>query len=165
MIPAWYRRLLELCGLVAGLGFALIALATGYDVFMRNVYGQSVRWLIDVVEYALFVTTFVAAPWVLRHNAHVRVDFAVEALPQRARRGVMWLADAAGLAVSATLLVYSIRVTYAAWAQHSMVLKSVVFPEWWIYAVMPFSALLLCIEFALRLTGRVASGHAPPTAA
>lgn len=161
MTPNWYRRLLELCGLLAGAGLALIALATAYDVFARNVFGQSVRWLVDVVEYALFVTSFVAAPWVLRHNGHVRVDFAVEALPGRARRFVAGLADAAGLAVSVVLLVYSFRVTLAAWQQHSMVLKSIVFPEWWLYSVVVFASLLLSTEFALRLRARLAGRDTP----
>lgn len=161
MIALWHRRLLELCGLAAGIGFALVALATAYDVFARNVFGQSVRWLIDVVEYAMFVTSFVAAPWVLRHNAHVRVDFAIEALPGRARRVVAGVAEAAGLAVSLVLLVYSARVTIAAWQQHSMVLKSVVFPEWWLYAVVAFASLLLSIEFTLRLRMHLRGAASP----
>jgi len=154
MIATLYRRLLDLCGLAAGVGFALIALATAYDVFTRNVFGASVRGLVDVVEYALFVTTFVAAPWVLRKGGHVQVDFAVGALPARARRGVGRAADATGLAISLVLLVYSTRVTIAAWQQGSMVLKAVVFPEWWIFAVMPFASVLLAVEFAIRLGQR-----------
>ena len=160
MIATFYRRLLDLCGLAAGVGFALIALATTYDVFVRNVFGQSVRGLVDVVEYALFVTTFVAAPWVLRKGGHVQVDFAVGALAPRARRGVGRLADAMGLAISLVLLVYSTRVTIAAWQQGSMVLKAVVFPEWWVYAVMPFASLLLAIEFAIRLSAGESSRQA-----
>jgi TRAP-type C4-dicarboxylate transport system permease small subunit len=154
MIATLHRRVLDLCGALAGIGFALIALATAYDVFVRNVFGESVRGLVDIVEYALFVTTFLAAPWVLRLSGHVQVDFAVSALPPRARRGVGRLCDAIGLAISLVLLVYSTRVTIAAWQQGSMVLKAVVFPEWWVFVVMPFATLLLAIEFAIRLAGR-----------
>lgn len=154
MLATFYRRLLDLCGALAGIGFALIALATAYDVFVRNVFGESVRGLVDLVEYALFVTTFLAAPWVLRKGGHVQVDFVVGALPPRARRGVGRLSDAIGLVICLVLLVYSTRVTIAAWQQGSMVLKAVVFPEWWVFVVMPFASLLLAIEFAIRLAGR-----------
>lgn len=162
MIATLYRRLLTSCGVLAGASFALIAVATAYDVFARNVFGESVRGLVDIVEYALFVTTFVAAPWVLREGAHVRVDFAVNALPPVAHRRVGHLTNAIGLAISVVLLVYSTRVTIAAWQQGSMVLKAVVFPEWWVFVVMPFSSLLFAIEFTIRLgerrTVRAASG-------
>jgi len=151
MLATLHRRLLDFCGLLAGIGFALIAVTTAYDVFVRNVFGESVRGLIDVIEYALFVTTFLAAPWVLRKNAHVQVDFAVSALPPGAQRHAGRLADAIGLAVSLVLLVWSTRVTIAAWQQGSMVLKAVVFPEWWVFVVMPFASLLLAVEFVLRL--------------
>lgn len=161
MIAALHRRLLDFCGLLAGAGFALIALATAWDVFARNVLGRSVRGLIDVVEYALFVTTFLAAPWVLRKGGHVQVDFAVGALPASGQRVVGRLADLIGLAVSLVLLVWSTRVTIAAWQQGSMVLKAIVFPEWWVFVVMPFASLLLAIEFALRLAQRQPVRAAP----
>jgi TRAP-type C4-dicarboxylate transport system permease small subunit len=149
-----YERVLALCGLMAGLAFAVIALATAWDVFARTVLGTSVRGLVDVVEYALFVTTFVAAPWVLHQGGHVQVDFAVGALAPAHRRRVQRLGDLIGLAASLVLLVYSTRVTIAAWQQGNQVLKAVVFPEWWVFAFMPPSMLLLAFEFARRLAAR-----------
>lgn len=149
-----YERVLALCGLLAGLAFAVIALATAWDVFARTVLGTSVRGLVDVVEYALFVTTFVAAPWVLHQGGHVQVDFAVGALAPARRRRVQRLGDLIGLLASLVLLVYSMRVTIAAWQQGNLVLKAIVFPEWWVFAVMPPSMLLLAFEFARRLAAR-----------
>jgi hypothetical protein len=35
-----------------------------------------------------------------------------------------------------------------------MVLKSVVFPEWWLYAPVPLCFGLLSVEFLRRLAGR-----------
>lgn len=149
-----YARVLDLSGLLAGLCFAVIAVATAWDVFARNVLGESVRGLIDVVEYALFASTFLAAPWVLYKGGHVQVDFAVGALPPARRKWVLRLGDLIGLAVSLVLLVYSTRVAIAAYMQGNLVLKAVVFPEWWIFAAIPPSALLLAIEFARRLVVR-----------
>lgn len=150
----FYDRLLHLCGLLAGLTFAVIAAATAYDVFLRNVMGDGVRGLIDLIEYGLFVTTFLAAPWVLRQGGHVQVDFAIELLPPRPRVWLQRFGDLIGLAVSLLLLVYSTRVTLSAYEQGSLVLKAVIFPEWWVFAVMPPSSALLCIEFLRRLLQR-----------
>ena len=82
-----YERVLGLCGLLAGAAFALMAVATAWDVFARNVLGTSVRGLVDVVEYGLLGATFLAAPWVLRQGGRVQVDFVVDARAPRPGAG------------------------------------------------------------------------------
>lgn len=76
-----YARLLDWLGVAAGAVFALIAVTTAYDVLARSAAGVTVKGLADLVEYALFAATFLAAPWLLRQNGHVQVDFLVTALP------------------------------------------------------------------------------------
>lgn len=149
-----YGRFLDATGVAAGAVFAAMALATTFDVLRRSAGGGTVRGLVELVEYALFAATFLAAPWLLRHDGHVRVDFAVRALPGRAAAAVRLAADAVGLAVSLTLLVYAARVAYRSWASGGIVLKTLVFAEWWLYAVIVVSAFLLVLEFARRLVGR-----------
>jgi TRAP-type C4-dicarboxylate transport system permease small subunit len=148
----WYARLLDVLGVGAGIVFGIIALATTWDVLGRNLTGQTtVRGLGDLVEYALFVATFLAAPWLLRQNGHVQVDFLVTALPARLGNALRRLADAVGLVVCLVLLVYAVRVTWRSWASGNIVLKTVVFPEWWLYAVIVVSMFLLVLEFMRRL--------------
>ena len=134
-------------GLMFGIGTALIAL----DVVLRNLAGTGFPWLIDAIEYGLFAGTFLAAPWVLREGAHVRVDIVVTTLPPRAAALLETLADLIGLAVCLVLLWYGVKVTLTAQALGSMVLKSIIFPEWWALIVVPVSSLLLAAEFVLRL--------------
>lgn len=146
-----YARLLDWLGVGAGAVFAIIALATTWDVLERSLTGHTVKGLADLVEYALFVATFLAAPWLLRQNGHVTVDFLVVALPQHLGKIVRRLADAVGLAVCLVLLVYGARATWGSWASGNIVLKTIVFPEWWLYAVIVVSMLLLALEFVRRL--------------
>jgi TRAP-type transport system small permease protein len=147
----FFGRILDflayLVGLMFGIGTALIAL----DVALRNLAGIGFPWLIDAIEYGLFAGTFLAAPWVLREGAHVRVDVVVSALPPRGAALLETIADLIGLAVCLILLWYGVKVTLTAEALGSMVLKSIIFPEWWALAVVPLSSLLLAIEFVLRL--------------
>ncbi len=148
-----YARFLDSLGVAAGAVFAAMALATTFDVLRRSASGATVRGLAELVEYALFATTFLAAPWLLRQGGHVRVDFAVRALPERVAAAAHVAADALGLAVSLTLLVYAARVAWRSWASGGIVLKTLVFAEWWLYAVVVVSALLLTLEFVRRLAG------------
>ena len=136
-----------LVALLFGVGTALIAL----DVALRNLVGTGFPWLIDAIEYGLFAGTFLAAPWVLREGAHVRIDIVVTTLPPRGAALLDRIADLIGLAVCLILLWYGIKVTLTAYSLGSMVLKSVIFPEWWALAIVPLSSLLLAIEFVLRL--------------
>jgi len=154
-----YARLLDVLGVGAGAVFALIALATTYDVALRSLAGGTVIGLVELVEYALFASTFLAAPWLLRHNGHVQIDFLVTALPQRMQAGMRRVGDGVGLSVCVVLLFYAVRVTYAAWKNGSLVLKTMIFPEWWLFAVIAVSMLLVALEFVRRLL----VGHVEPT--
>ena len=62
--------------------------------------------------------------------------------------------DLVGLSVCGVLVVYGVRTILNSQAQGSMVFKSVVFPEWWLYAPVPLCFALLSIEFLRRLAGR-----------
>ncbi len=156
-----YERLLDLLGVGAGAAFGVVALATTWDVLMRSATGSTLAGLAEAVEYTLFAATFLAAPWLLRQNGHVQVDFALNALPERLRRPVRRCGDVIGLGVCALLLFYAVQVTWAAWRSGSVVLKTLVFPEWWLFAVIAVSMALLVLEFARRLwIGQLGPGGA-----
>ena len=44
--------------------------------------------------------------------------------------------------------------------QGSIVIKSIVFPEWWLYAPVPVCFALLAVEFVRRLAGHGALAEA-----
>lgn len=151
-----YGRILDGLGVLAALAYAVAAVVTTLDVALRGSAGITLRGLVDLMEYGLFVTTFLAAPWVLRHNGHVQVDFLVNALPAPAGRLLEGLANVIGLIVSAVLLAFSWQAVAQAHAQGTLVFKAIVFPEWWVLSALPVSCLLLTVEFLRRLllTGR-----------
>lgn len=146
-----YARFLDFLGLAAGLVLATLALLIAGDVVARNLGLGNLPSLIEVTEYALYIATFAAAPWVLRQGAHVRVDLLVGLLPGPGARALERAADALGLGVSAVLFYFGYAA--AADAKHigSTIFKELVVDEWWLLAVIPASTALLTIEFALRL--------------
>src|SRR6267154_2533738 len=146
-----FGRILDCLGLIVGLMFGIGTALIALDVALRNLAGTGFPWLIDAIEYGLFAGTFLAAPWVLREGAHVRVDIVVTTLPPRGAALLETLADLVGLAVCLVLLWYGVKVTLTAQSLGSMVLKSIIFPEWWALVVVPVSSLLLAVEFVLRL--------------
>lgn len=148
-----YSLVVKGAGWFGALLLSVIALVTVTDVVLRNLTGRGIRWQIDFAEYVLFVSTFLMAPWIMMMGAHVRVDFLVRILPQAASRLLERLANFFGLVLCALLAWYAFAETMDSMQRGTRVLRSVIFPEWWVLAVMPFSFSLLFIEFFLRLIG------------
>ena len=127
------------------------------DVGLRTAGRGSVAWANEMSEYILYVTTFLAAPWLLRMGKHVRLDLVLRALPTHIGWLMEWLVDLVGGAVCATLAVAGMRVLLASQANGNIVLKTLSFPEWWLMIPIPLTFALLLVEFVFRLY-RLATG-------
>jgi TRAP-type C4-dicarboxylate transport system permease small subunit len=149
-----YRLMLEVGAVIAALILGAMALAVTVDVLARNVGLGTLPWVLEVSEYCLPLATFLVAPWLLQRNEHVRLDMLLRGLPPAGARALDAAANVAGLAISAVLVVYGIRTVLDSARQGSMVMKSVVFPEWWLYAPVAVCFGLLAIEFVRRLAAR-----------
>jgi len=148
-VTRFYARLLQGLAGCAALLLGASAAAITLDVVGRNVGLGTLPWILEVSEYVLPLATFLVAPWLLHRNEHVRLDVLLRAWP--------WLhhvTNVFGLAVCAVLVLYGVRTILNSAQQGAMVFKSVVFPEWWLYAPVPLCFGLLAIEFGRRLAGR-----------
>lgn len=160
-LVAVYDRVLKGLGVFGGLVFGAMAVLVSLDVVLRNLGLVSFPWLLEVSEYALYVTTFLVAPWVLHLGAHVRVDVLFNFLGPTSARMVSFLADLIGLGASAVLGWYGARIAWAAYVRNEFVFKQLVIPEWWLLIVIPVSCTLLTVEFARRLLRGSAPGPKP----
>jgi len=158
-IAAAYERLLDAFGILAGAAIAVLAFLVTIDVVIRNLGLGNLPWLLEVAEYGLYATTFLAAPWVLHLGAHVRVDVLLRVLPRQAALLLEGLADLLGLAASLVLLVYGLQATATSYEDGSLLFKELVVTEWYLLAVMPFAAAFLIIEFVGRLYRLIAGAE------
>jgi TRAP-type C4-dicarboxylate transport system permease small subunit len=153
-----YAGVLTACGLFAGVAIGAMAVLISLDVVLRNLGIVNFPWLLEVSEYVLFVATFLAAPWVLRLGAHVRVDLLFEIMPKRAARVLDIVAALLGCAACLLLARHGARIAWDAFTRGDMLFKELVIPEWPLLAIIPVSAVLLAAEFARRVV-RIARGH------
>jgi TRAP-type C4-dicarboxylate transport system permease small subunit len=142
-VESLYARLLELLAAVAAVLLGASALAITLDVAGRNVGLGTLPWILEVSEYVLPLATFLVAPWLLYRNEHVRLDILLHRWPALGH-----LTNVIGLAVCLVLVWYGVLTIRNS---GGMVLKSVVFPEWWLYVPVPVCFGLLAIEFVRRL--------------
>jgi TRAP-type C4-dicarboxylate transport system permease small subunit len=163
MAGAAYRWLLDAFAVVAALVLGAVALLVTIDVVARNLGLGTLPWINEVSEYSLPLATFLIAPWLLHRSEHIRLDMVVTALPAAAGRALDRIADAIGLAVCAVFVGYGAQAIASSARQGSLVIKAIVFPEWWLYAPVPLCFALLAVEFVRRLRGRAHRAGTGPT--
>lgn len=146
-----YAALMRACGGIAAAVVALITLLVCYDVIGRNIGLVSLHWVNEVTEYALPVATLAAAPWLMWRNQHVRLDLLGAVLSPRAQRQVDRVASAVGLLISLLMVWYSMRMLLDSRGAGSLVMKSLVFPEWWLFVPVPIGFGLLALECGRRV--------------
>lgn len=137
--------------MAAALLIGLIVLMVCYDVIGRNLGLKSLPWIVEATEYALPLITLLAAPWLLFRAEHVRLDLLSNIASPAALRALDRGAALIGLLVCLAICWYALAVIADTRAIGAMVMKSLVFPEWWLFAPLPVSFGLMALECARRL--------------
>jgi TRAP-type C4-dicarboxylate transport system permease small subunit len=155
-----YGILMTAMGAAAALLIAAVACGMSLDVIQRNSGLGTLSWMLEACEYGIFLATFLGAPWVLHLGAHVRVDVLVQTLPRPVARALEIGGDAMGAVTCCVLFYYAVVVARGSIRDEARIIKMFIIPEWWVFAVIAFSAAMLIVEFARRLAVAVAAAPA-----
>jgi TRAP-type transport system small permease protein len=148
--------LLAACALLFGMTFLI-----GFDVLLRNVGAGGIPPSNELSEYALYLITILAAPGLLRRGQHIRIDIFLRMLPLRLAWLLEWFGDVVGIVCSLFFVWYGVGVTSASYLAGSVSIKTLVLPEWWIFAPMPVCFLMVAIEFVFRMRHLALSERQP----
>lgn len=146
-----FTFILEFFSTLFAITLGLLILLMCVDIGIRNFRMGSLPWLIELTEYAMYAGTYLAAPWVLRLGAHVRVDALLTMLPKRHAVRMEQLVDLVGLGVALVLVWYGAAAVADAWTSDLVARKTWNFDEWLLLLPIPVSGTLLAIEFVLRI--------------
>lgn len=146
-----YRGVMIGTGVVAAVLFAAMALLVCADVLLRNLGIVSIPWSVEVTEYMLMVSAFLAAPWLVYTNDHIRVDIVLRGLAEGPRRVLDVVGNVVCLFISLVLAYESIISMLDSANQGGMIFKVLVFPDWWLAIPMVIAFILLSVEFIRRL--------------
>jgi TRAP-type C4-dicarboxylate transport system permease small subunit len=150
---SWFDALIDALALAAAVLLCALVVLILVDVAARYLRLFSLPWSFEATEYMLYAITFLGAPWVLREEGHIAIELVVERLPPRPRRAVRQIADFLGATVCVVLFYFACRVAWRSYESATLVHKSFVFPEWWVYAGMP-PVLLILLGVFLRWLAR-----------
>lgn len=146
-----YDRCIDLLGLIAALTLLSLPILIAVDVFIRLVGIGSIKWVVDVSEYILFVSTFLGAPWLMRLGLHVRVDVLLTMLPRTLARRLEQGVDLFCIGICCLLAYYGLLAAIDAWQLNLKQYKALTIPDWPFHAMFVFTMSLLTIEFIRRL--------------
>jgi TRAP-type C4-dicarboxylate transport system permease small subunit len=140
---SWFDALIDALALAAAALLCALVVLILVDVAARYLRLFSIPWSFEATEYMLYAITFLGAPWVLREEGHIAIELLVERLPAAAQRVVRRIADLLGATVCVVLFYFACRVAWRSYESATLVHKSFIFPEWWVYAGMPPVMLML----------------------
>ncbi len=122
-----------------------------YDVVSRGLFNWASPWAFDLSEYSLVWITFLAAPWILLKDGHVRVEILVSALTQRWQRSIGGVVSLIGLVVCC-ILAWRTGMAGIEYAQNDVRVGRIwniprIFP----YVIVPIGSVFLGLAFVERL--------------
>lgn len=145
-----FGKLLNAFAVLAALVLLGMVVMVTADIILRNLTRTGFPWANEVSEYALYITTLLTAPWLLRRGQHVRIDLLLTIMPARIAWLMEMVADITGFAVCLVMMRYGIKMTMDSAILSSTTIKNLVFPEWWLLWPLPLCFALLAAEFVFR---------------
>jgi len=144
------------CAWLSGLVLLLSLFAVLYAVAVRDLFGQAATWAFDFTSYGLLFLVFLAAPRTLETDGHVRVDFLLTRLRERAKRlteiGVWVLSLAFFL-----MLLWAVSWKTAQSIEGDWVSPSIhEIPLRYVYWVMPAGTVLMLLVGMVKLRAAIA---------
>ena len=76
-LSSLFGRLFDVLAAIAALLLLAMVLLVTADIVLRNTARVGFPWANEVTEYALYLTTLLTAPWLLRRGQHVRIDMVL----------------------------------------------------------------------------------------
>jgi TRAP-type C4-dicarboxylate transport system permease small subunit len=126
----------------------IMAVAITYDVLARYLLNAPTIWVSDASSYGLLWIAFLAAPWLVRHDEHVKGEFATDRLGPRGRAVQRTLVSLAGAAVMAIVLWQTTAETYSDYLKGVHTTGSWEIPRYLVWVAMPVGSLFTFLEFA-----------------
>lgn len=151
VFPRVINRLTWLAELLAEIGLALLLVIVLHEVVVRYVFNSPTLYSVELSEYLLVLVVFLSIGWVLREDRHVAVTFIVDRLPRKMRLGMNVLTSLITMAFLGVLVWKGTRTTITAFTggYHSSSLLN--FPMWIPYALIPLGALILSLQYIIKI--------------
>jgi TRAP-type C4-dicarboxylate transport system permease small subunit len=136
--------------LFAWLSCALILIMTlliTYSVVVRFFLNSPIAWITEMTEYFLMYITFLAAPWLLQQQGHVRLDLVLNALKAKNKRLMEILSNLLGVIISVLITWYGLLTVMDLYQRGITVINILKVQKYILIMIIPISGILLITQF------------------
>ena len=136
--------------MATGIVALAMMLLISYDVVMRYFFGQPIRGGTQITEYSLLLFTMLGIAWVLKEDAHVRVDVIVVRLNTKTQAIINCVTSFVATFACGFFTQKSIEIAVDFYQRGDKAAAILASPLWVFYALIAFGVGLLCIEFGRK---------------
>jgi len=143
---------------ISGILIVGLAFIVGTDITLRYLFHKPLGWVKELSEYILVGLGFLAAAWILKNDAHVRMDLLLTKVSPRVQMFMNITTSILSTIVMVTITWFSIRVTLDLY-RNGIVTPTVLEPPKWILMIpVNIGSFLITIQFVKRICTLVKKG-------
>ena len=150
-IVRWIDGIINGMAVIAGLLLMFMMFSICYEVVLRYFLFSPLTWVTEISEYILLYATFLGAPWVLKKDAHVKVDIVIARLGFKARKIVNLVTSLISIAVCLVLVWFGTQMSVDLFQRGIPVIKSLSVPKFLLVGIIPLGGVFLAIQFIRRI--------------
>jgi TRAP-type C4-dicarboxylate transport system permease small subunit len=135
----------------AGAIMLVLMLSITYEVVMRYFFNSPTKWALDFGGYMQYAITLLGAAWVLKIEGHPRIDMLVVRASLKKQAVTKIITSTIGLLACLLFSWEGLRATLTAYEKGDFLFRQVEVPLAPLYALIPFSFILVTIEFGRKI--------------
>lgn len=136
-----------LTAVLSGILLSAMVLMITVAVLLRYYFSLSVGWSTELAEYFIYMAVVLAAPWVLKKDAHVVVDiFIINLSPENKRRIAVFI-NLLGAVIGIAFFYYSFLATWENFVKGTETIRIMPIPRYIPLLFLPIMSLLFCFQF------------------
>ncbi len=151
----------DVMAILAAASLVTFFLLTIIEVSTRYFAGLSLTWAIELSELGLVYMTFLAAPWILKRAAHVKVELLLGYLNKTTQTWLGLIMSIVGAFVCGILVIYGIRVTIDRIQRGVGSPGYLELPTAFFSIIIPIACIVLTAKFLNLAASNAASLRAP----
>jgi TRAP-type C4-dicarboxylate transport system permease small subunit len=154
-------RTIDILAVFAGVLIVYLVVSVTVAIIMRGLR-VGVIWMFEITEYCMLWLTFLAAPWVLKHEAHIRMELIVDRFSVRTQIMLRIATAVIGALICLILAGFGIKVSWDYYKSGYFLHTVLAPPIYPILVIVPIGCVLLFMQFlrqAHKYTGKLKSIH------
>jgi len=157
-----FDRIIDYLFWLAGIMLAFAWFSDCFEVVMRYFLNKPTRWTLESSENIIVWVTYLCAAWILRSDAHVKIDFVVVRLKPRVQIVIYGIMYTLGALMCLAITWYGTQVVIRQFQDHLTSPGLLALSLGPLHTIIPLSGLLLFIQFSRKVYGYAASWQKPP---